>query len=69
MNDTLRTRPDDGDDEWIRPFVLPEEYLLRHHPMACGSPYRRFESPNIVDLVRIRRERARVQRSSFLGHD
>jgi hypothetical protein len=62
MNDTARTQPDD--DEWIRPFVLPEEYLLRHHPMACGSPYRRFDSPNVVDLVRIRRQRLRPQPST-----
>jgi hypothetical protein len=56
MIHTIRTPPNDTDEEWVRQFVLPEEYLLRHHPMAAGSPYRRFESPNVVDLVRIRRQ-------------
>jgi hypothetical protein len=28
--------------------------------MACGSPYRRFESLNVIDLARIRRQQAKV---------
>jgi hypothetical protein len=65
MMDTVRTQPppnDDGED-WVRQFALPEEYLLRHYPTACGSPYRRFESPNVIDLVRIRRQRAKERQS------
>jgi hypothetical protein len=47
-------------EDWVRQFTLSEEYLLRHHHQSAGGPYRRFESPNVIDLVRIRRQRARV---------
>jgi hypothetical protein len=60
MSDTAKTQPpgDEGED-WVRQYILPEEYLIAHYPSATGSYYRRFESPNIVDLLRIRRERAK----------
>jgi hypothetical protein len=45
------------DESWLRQFALPEEYLLRHYPSACGGFYRWFESENVVDLVRILRRR------------
>jgi hypothetical protein len=54
----LRKNTPDPDD-WVRQFVLSEEYLLRHHPQVAGSPGRRFDSPNVVDLVRVRRLRLR----------
>ena len=58
--ETVKNQP--PDDEWLQSYVLPEEYLLRHHPSACGSCYRRFESPNVIDLV------AGTMRSSEKGH-
>ena len=67
MTETIKTRaPSEADEEWVRQLALPEEYLLRHYPPACGSPYRRFDSPNVIDLVRIRRQRARAQASPQL---
>jgi hypothetical protein len=61
--ETMHTEPSDLDDdeEWIRQLVRSEEYLLQHHPRFAGGYYRRFESPNVIDLVRIRRQRARAQ--------
>jgi hypothetical protein len=59
--DSAKNRPptaDNGED-WVRQFALSEEYLLRHHPKAAGGPYRWFESPNVTDLVRVQRQRAR----------
>jgi hypothetical protein len=53
-----KTDPADSDD-WVRQFVFPEEYVLKHYPRAAGSYYRWFASTNVVDLVRVRRERAR----------
>jgi hypothetical protein len=50
-------------DDWVRQFALSEEYLLRHHPRAAGGYYRRFESPHVIDLVRVRRERARPKQA------
>jgi hypothetical protein len=48
---------DDDDDAWLRRLALSEEYLARHHPSACGGYWRWFQSENVVDLVRIRRQR------------
>jgi hypothetical protein len=48
---------EDDDDVWIRRLTLSEEYIRRHHPSLRGGYYRWFESPNVVDLVRIRRLR------------
>jgi hypothetical protein len=60
--DTVKTQPDDDDgDVWLRRIALPEEYLIRHHPTACGGYRRWFESENVIDLVRIRRNRAKQQ--------
>jgi hypothetical protein len=60
--DTLRNQhPTDDGEDWVRQFALSEEYLLRHHPKAAGGPYRRFESSNVIDLLRVRRQRARAK--------
>jgi hypothetical protein len=62
MSDTAKTQPPAaGGDDWLREYILPEEFLLVHYPSAAGSYHRRFESPNVVDLVRVRRERAKQQ--------
>jgi hypothetical protein len=58
MVDTVRTR-DDEDDSWLRRLALPEEYVIAHYPMARGSLWRRFQSDNVIDLVRVRHERAK----------
>jgi hypothetical protein len=58
--ETVKNQP--SDDEWLQSYVLPEEYLLRHYPSACGSHYRCFESPNVIDLVRIRRHREKQRK-------
>jgi hypothetical protein len=50
---------DDDEDEWLRQFVLPEEYIIQHHPSLRGGFYRRFASENVIDLVRERRRRAK----------
>jgi hypothetical protein len=52
----LAQKPPDDPEDWVRQFAVA---LLRHYPKAAGGPYRRFESPNVIDLVRIRRQRAR----------
>jgi hypothetical protein len=44
-------------DDWVRRFTLPEEYLIHHYPSARGGMLRWFESKNVIDLVRIRRRR------------
>jgi hypothetical protein len=61
MVDTNRIQPPDDDDDegWLRRMALPEEYLIAHYPMARGSFWRWFESSNVIDLVRIRRQRAK----------
>jgi hypothetical protein len=59
MEPTRPLLPSD-DEDWVLQFVLSEEFLLRHHPKAAGSPYRRFESSNVIDLVRIHRQRLRA---------
>jgi hypothetical protein len=53
-------KPTADPDDWVRQFALPEEYLLRHHPKVAGGYHRRFESANVIDLVRIRRQRERA---------
>jgi hypothetical protein len=61
MVGTIRIQPpgDDDDESWLRRLALPEEYVIAHYPMARGSSWRWFESSNVIDLVRIRRERAK----------
>jgi hypothetical protein len=60
MSDTRYLYGDeDENDDWVRSIALPEEYIIAHHPSARGGYYRWFESPNVVDLVRIRRLRAK----------
>ncbi len=50
----------DAEDEmWLRKLTLPEEYIIRHHPIARGRLWRWFQSENVVDLVRVRYERAK----------
>ncbi len=49
----------DEDEMWLRKLTLPEEYIIRHHPIACGKLWRWFQSENVIDLVRIRHERAK----------
>lgn len=62
MSDTAKTQPPGDEGEaWLRQFILSEEYVIAHYPSARGGYYRRFESPNIIDLVRVRRERAKRQ--------
>ncbi len=63
MMDAAKQSPGDDDDGWLRQFVLPEEYLIAHYPMARGSSFRWFQSDNVIDLVRIRRQRAKQQSS------
>jgi hypothetical protein len=53
------TANQDEDDEWLRQFTRPEEYIIQHHPSLRGGFYRWFESENVVDLVRERRRRAK----------
>jgi hypothetical protein len=63
MADTFGISPpgDDDDEGWLRRLALPEEYVIAHYPMARGSLWRWFQSENVVDLVRIRHERAKQQ--------
>jgi hypothetical protein len=62
MTETVKTQPPaDDDDGWLRRLALPEEYVITHYPMARGSFWRWFESPNVIDLVRIRHQRAKQQ--------
>ena len=56
---TKSTSPHDDDDAWLRQFVVSEEYVIRHYPSLRGGFYRRFESKNVIDLVRERRLRAK----------
>jgi hypothetical protein len=59
---TIRIPPlDDKEDNegWLRRLSLPEEYVIAHYPMARGGFWRWFESSNVIDLVRIRRQRAK----------
>ena len=60
MVDTVRIQPprNDDDEGWLRRLALPEEYVIAHYPMARGSFWRWFLSENVIDLVRIRHERA-----------
>ncbi len=50
---------DDEDEMWLRKLTLPEEHIIRHHPIALGKLWRWFQSENVIDLVRIRHERAK----------
>jgi len=53
--------PGSGDDEWLRQYTLSEEYIIHHFPGNRGGYHRWFESTNVIDLVRVRRERANQQ--------
>ena len=56
--------PDGDDDEfaWARQYTMPEEYVRHHcHPIAWNGYWRWFISPNVIDLVRIRRQRQKQQ--------
>jgi hypothetical protein len=59
----IKQRPP-GSDEWLRQYTLPEEYIIRHFPRNRGGYHRWFESANVVDLVRVRRERAKQQQKT-----
>ena len=61
MVDMVRIQPpgDNDDEGWLRRLALPEEYVIAHYPMARGSLWRWFQSDNVIDLVRIRYERAK----------
>jgi hypothetical protein len=61
MVDAIRIQPlgDDDDEGWLRRLALPEEYVIAHYPMARGSLWRWFESSNVIDFVRVRRQRAK----------
>ena len=51
--------PDDEDEyAWARQYTMPEEYIIAHcHQKARNGHWRWFASPNVVDLVRVRRQR------------
>jgi len=52
--------PDGDDDEyaWAREYTQPEEYIRAHcHHLAWNGYWRWFMSENVIDLVRIRRQR------------
>jgi hypothetical protein len=58
-SDRAKSTVVDDEDEfaWARQYTMPEEYIITHcHPMARNNYYRWFASPNIIDLVRIRRQ-------------
>ena len=60
QNESLLYGNEDAEDErWLRKLTLPEEYIIRHHPLARGRLWRWFESENVIDLVRIRYERSK----------
>jgi hypothetical protein len=61
LMNTLKAQSEEDSEEWLRQMALPEEYLIAHCPMAVGGCYRRFESENVLDLVRIRRQREKRQ--------
>jgi hypothetical protein len=58
QDSSLQDDDDDDDDSWVRRFAYPEEYIIARHPLGRGSVWRWFQSENVVDLVKIRRERA-----------
>ena len=47
---------DDEDDDFLRQVVWPVEDMLARGYRSSGG-WRWFRSPNVVDLVRVRRER------------
>ena len=57
----LKTDSDDDDEAFTRRLTVSEEYMIRHHPQNRGSYYRWFESENVIDLVRVRRDPNRPQ--------
>jgi hypothetical protein len=61
MVNTIKPPPlgDDDDDGWLRRLALSEEDVIAHYPMARGSYWRWFRSENVIDLVRVRRNRAK----------
>jgi hypothetical protein len=63
----LYANEDDEDEMWLRKLTMPEEYIIRHHPIARGGYYRWFKSENVIDLVRIRRQRTPPQAAGTSG--
>ena len=57
--------PDDEDElTWARQYTMPEEYIRAHYQRIAWKGYWRwFASPNVVDLVRIRRQRQKQSKS------
>ena len=69
MQNPISLCDDDDDELWLRRLTLSEEYICRYHPGLRGGYYRWFESPNVVDLVRIRRLRSKQQGVRPLNDD
>jgi len=59
MQNLTRLCDDEDDEMWLRRLTLSEEHIRRRYPGLRGGYYRWFESPNVVDLVRIRRLRSK----------
>jgi len=68
MQPKTPSQDDDEDDEvWRRQYTMPEEYIRAHcGPTAWNGFHRWFVSPNIVDLVRIRRLRQNTNQAQRL---
>ena len=57
---SFRYGDEDAEDEmWLRKLTFPEEYMIVHYPMARGGAWRWFQSENVIDLMRVRRQRAK----------
>jgi hypothetical protein len=54
----MTDKPVVWDEEFVRSLSIPEEWLP---PSARGGYWRHFESPNVIDLVLIRRRRQSKQ--------
>jgi hypothetical protein len=66
MDEPTRAYEGEGSgEEWFRQMTLPEEYLLAHYPTAAGGYCRRFESPNVIDLVLVRRRMTERKTDGF----
>jgi hypothetical protein len=64
----LKTDSDEDDEAFVRRLTFSEEYMIRHHPQNRGSYYRWFEAENVIDLVRVRRDRLQESRKIQAGH-
>jgi hypothetical protein len=47
--------PDEDDDAFLRRVTRDEEWILAHYPEQAGGPWRWFRSPNVVDLLKVKR--------------